>query len=61
MIIDIFKDDVDILPYAQSMDLRRNINIYNLLTLERDDVFLQLKNEVRDYIKLKYKNIKIIN
>ncbi|WP_281526280.1 glycosyltransferase family 2 protein [Intestinibacter bartlettii] len=58
LIIEIFKDDVDILPYAQRMDLGRNINIYNLLILERDNVFLQLKNEVRDYIKLNYKNIK---
>ena len=32
--------------------------IDSILILERDNVFLQLKNEVRDYIKLNYKNIK---
>ena len=58
MIEEVLKNDIDILPYAEKMDIGRNINIYNLLTLERDDVFLKLKNEVRDYIKLNYKNIK---
>lgn len=58
LIIDIFKDDVDILHYAQRMDLERNINIYNLLILENNDLFLKLRCEVRDYIKLKYRNIK---
>ena len=58
MIEEVFKNDIDILPYAEKMDIGRNINIYNLLILKRQDLFLQLKEEVRDYIRVKYKNIK---
>lgn len=52
MINDFYKDDALILPYAEKMDLLRNINIYNLLTLENGSDFIKLKQEVRNYIRL---------
>ena len=58
MIRELFRNDIDILPFAEKMDIGRNINIYNLLTLEKDNLFLKLRREVRDYIKLKYRNVK---
>lgn len=51
-IVELFKDDKEILPYAQKMNIERNVNIYNLLTLEKKEEFIKLKDEVREYIKL---------
>ena len=63
MIVDLYKCDSEIFPYAKKMQIGRNINIYNLLTLEKKTEFKKLKKEIRKYIKLnKYeiKNSKII-
>ena len=51
-IVELFRDDKEILPYAKKMDIERNINIYNLLILEKKEEFIKLKDEVREYIKL---------
>ena len=58
MINDLYKDDEVILPYAEKMDLLRNVNIYNLLTLENGSDFIKLKQEVRNYIKLNKRKMK---
>lgn len=58
-IVELFKDDKEILPYAQKMNIERNINIYNLLTLKKEKVFIDLKKEVKKYIlsnKVQIKN-----
>lgn len=58
MAIELFKEDFEILPFVEKMDLERNVNIYNLLILEKNDFLLKLKCEVRDYIKLNKNKIK---
>ena len=58
MINDLYKDDEVILPYAEKMDLLRNVNIYNLLTLENGSDFIELKQKVRNYIKLNKRKMK---
>lgn len=58
MINDLYKGDEVILPYAEKMDLLRNVNIYNLLTLENGSDFIELKQEVRNYIKLNKRKMK---
>lgn len=63
-IVELYKEDTEILPYAKNMDISRNINIYNLLTLEKNQKFRVLKKEVRNYIKSnknEIKNNKIIS
>ncbi|WP_343004137.1 glycosyltransferase [Clostridium sp. 2218st1_F5_2218SCRN_220325] len=52
MIVDLYKNDREILPYAKNMDISRNVNIYNLLTLNKNNQFKKIKDEVRYYIKL---------
>ena len=47
MIVDLYKNDTEILPYAKKMELERNINIYNLLTLEKNTELKKLKNKIR--------------
>lgn len=54
-IIKFFAHDSEILPYAEKMDLLRNINIYNLLCLENNKEALELKHKVKNYIKLNKK------
>lgn len=51
-IVGLFIEDKEILPYAKKMEFGRNINIYNLLTLNKSNEFVKLKDEIRDYIKL---------
>lgn len=58
MIVDLYKNDTDILPYAKKMELERNINIYNLLTLEKNMELKKLKNKIRHYIKLSKNEVK---
>lgn len=58
MIVDLYKNDTDILPYAKKMQLERNINIYNLLTLEKNTELKKLKNQIRHYIKLSKNEVK---
>lgn len=58
MIVDLCKNDTDILPYAKKMQLERNINIYNLLTLEKNTELKKLKNQIRYYIKLSENEVK---
>lgn len=63
MIADLYKCDSEVFPYAKKMQIGRNINIYNLLTLEKNIEFKKLKKEIRKYIKLnkfEIKNSKII-
>lgn len=63
MIVDLYKNDTDILPYAKKMQLGRSINIYNLLTLEKDTKLLKIKTKIRYYIKYtkdEFKNSNII-
>lgn len=63
MVTLLYKNDIEIKPYAECMEIGRNINIYNLLSLEKDQQFKSIKKEVRDYIKLnkiKIKNNDII-
>lgn len=63
MIVNLYKCDSEIFPYAKKMQIGRNINIYNLLTLEKNIEFKKLKKEIRKYIKLnkfEIKNSKII-
>lgn len=57
MIIDLYQNDTEILPYAKCMQIARNINIYNLLTLEKQKKFKEVKNEIRQYIKRNKKEI----
>lgn len=57
MVIDLYQNDIEILPYAKCMQIARNINIYNLLTLEKQKKFKKVKNEIRHYIKLNKKVI----
>lgn len=52
-IVELFEDNVDILPYAKSMDIGRNVNLYNVLILKKGKEIFKLKEEVRDYIKSK--------
>ena len=52
MIVDLYKNDREILPYAKNMDISRNVNIYNLLTLNKNNQLKKIKDEVRYYIKL---------
>ena len=56
MIVDLCKNDTDILPYAKKMQLE--INIYNLLTLEKNTELKKLKNQIRYYIKLSENEVK---
>lgn len=58
MIVDLYKNDTEILPYAKKMELERNINIYNLLTLEKNTELKKLKNKIRHYIKLSKNEVK---
>lgn len=58
MVVDLYKNDTDILPYAKKMQLERNINIYNLLTLEKNTQLKKLKNQIRYYIKLSKNEVK---
>lgn len=51
-IVELFNKDEEILPYAKKMEFSRNINIYNLLNLNKSDEFINLKDEIRNYIKL---------
>ena len=57
-ILEIFKDDEEILPYAKKMDIDRNINLYNILALEDNIDFINLKNEIKDYIKINQEEVK---
>lgn len=52
-VLEIFKNDEEILPYAKKMDIERNINLYNILTIEDEISFINLRNEVKAYIKSK--------
>lgn len=52
MIVNLYKNDKEILPYAKNMDISRNVNIYNLLTLNKNSRLKKIKDEVRYYIKL---------
>ena len=52
MIINLYKQDTEIYPYAKKMQIERNINIYNLLTLEKKIELKRLKKQIREYIKL---------
>lgn len=58
MIVDLYKGDKDILPYAKKMKIERNINIYNLLTLEKNTELKKLKKQIRYYIKLSKNEVK---
>lgn len=58
MITLLYNKDLEIKLYAECMEIERNINIYNLLVLEKDNEFKLIKNEVRDYIKLNKRNMK---
>lgn len=58
MIVDLYKGDRDILPYAKKMKIERNINIYNLLTLENNTELKKLKKQIRHYIKLSENEVK---
>lgn len=60
-IIELFKEDNEILIYAENMDINRNINLYSLLTLESNSEFLRLKEEIRCYIKKNKCKIKTNN
>lgn len=57
-IVELYKVDAEILPYAKKMEICRNINIYNLLTLEKNKKFKELKEEVRNYIKSNKNEVK---
>ena len=57
-IADLYKDDLEIFPYAKKMQIERNINIYNLLTLEKDIKFKKLKKQIRKYIMLNKEEVK---
>lgn len=61
MIVDFYKKDAEMLPYAKKMQIGRNINIYNLLALEKKTEFKKLKKEIRKYIKLNKFEIKNSN
>ena len=61
MIVDFYKKDAEILPYAKKMQIGRNINIYNLLTFEKKTEFKKLKKEIRKYIKLNKSEIENSN
>lgn len=58
MIEDFYKMDTEILPYAKKMKIERNINIYNLLTLEKNTELKKLKKQIRHYIKLSKNEVK---
>lgn len=58
MIVDLYKDDVEMFPYAKKMQIERNINIYNLLALDKNTEFKKLQNQVRNYIKLNKNEVK---
>lgn len=58
MIVDLYKMDTGILPYAKKMKIERNINIYNLLTLEKNTELKKLKKQIRHYIKLSKNEVK---
>ena len=57
-VVNYYKDDLEILPYAKKMQIGRNINTYNLLTLEKNEELKNLQKDVRDYIKSKKHEIK---
>ena len=57
-ILEIFKNEEEILPYAKKMNIDRNINLYNILTLEGDIDFINLRNEIKEYIKSKQSEVK---
>ena len=61
MITDLYEHDMKIYPYAKKMQIERNINIYNLLTLEKDIEFKKLKNQIREYIRVNKYDIKNSN
>lgn len=58
MIVDLYKMDTEILPYAKKMKIERNINIYNLLALEKNTELKKLKKQIRNYIKLSKNEVK---
>lgn len=51
-IVEIFENNEEILQYAKKMEFSRNINIYNILSLNKSKEFIKLKDEIRNYIKL---------
>ena len=58
MIVDLYENDIEIYPYAKKMQIGRNINIYNLLTLEKKIEFKKLKKQIREYIRLNKNEVK---
>ena len=58
MIVDLYKMDTEILAYAKKMKIERNINIYNLLTLEKYTELKKLKKQIRYCIKLSKNQVK---
>ena len=58
MIVYLYKNDTDILSYANKMKLERNINIYNLMTLEKNRKFNDIQKQIIDYIKLNKRDLK---
>lgn len=57
MIVILYKDNEEILPYAKKMKIGRNINIYNLLNLEKGTEFKKLKRKIREYIKIEKEEV----
>lgn len=61
MVVDLYSQDIEILPYAKKMQIKRNINIYNLLTLDKSPKFRRLRTQIRNYIKLNKNEVKNSN